>query len=162
MGYLRVVVNLEMPKLTAAQLFQIVNPLALLGWIVLIASILLKKPVWRDQVAGRFWPLGFAVLYSALIIFFFFKAPGGFDTLANVQLLFTSQWAALAGWVHYLAFDLFVGCWIVREVMARGMSRLLLIPLLPLTFMFGPIGFLGLELSKLLFQRQITEKAVVS
>jgi Domain of unknown function (DUF4281) len=138
--------------LTAAQLFQIVNPLALLGWIVLIASILLKKPVWRDQVAGRFWPLGFAVLYSALIIFFFFKAPGGFDTLANVQLLFTSEWAALAGWVHYLAFDLFVGTYISRSVMTLGMSRLLLVPLLPLTFMFGPMGLLGFEVARLLFQ----------
>jgi Domain of unknown function (DUF4281) len=145
-------VNLEVPKLTAAQLFQIANPVALLGWIVLIASVLLKKPVWRDQVAGRFWPLGFAVLYSALIIFFFFKAPGGFDTLANVQLLFTSEWAALAGWVHYLAFDLFVGAYISRSVMTLGMSRLVLVALLPLTFMFGPMGLLGFEVARLLFQ----------
>lgn len=139
--------------MTAAQLFQIANPVALLGWIVLIASVLLKKPVWRDQLAGRFWPLGLSVAYAALIVFFFFKAPGGFDSLANVQLLFTSEWAALAGWIHYLAFDLFVGSWIAREVMRLGLSRLLLVPLLPLTFMFGPMGLLGFEVSKLLFQR---------
>jgi Domain of unknown function (DUF4281) len=145
---------LEVPKLTAAQLFQIANPVALVGWIVLIVSILLKKPVWRDELAGRFWPLGLSVVYSALIVFFFFKAPGGFDSLANVQLLFTSEWAALAGWIHYLAFDLFVGAWIARAVMERGMSRLLLIPLLPLTFMFGPMGFLGFEVARLLFQRK--------
>lgn len=140
--------------MTAAQLFQIVNPVALAGWLVLIISIFLKKPVWRDQVAGRFWPLGFSVVYSVLIVFFFFKAPGGFDTLANVQLLFTSEWAALAGWVHYLAFDLFMGAWIAREVMTLGMSRLLLVPLLPLTFMFGPMGLLGFEAARLLFQRR--------
>jgi hypothetical protein len=145
--------NLEVPILTAAQLFQIVNPIALAGWIVLIASVLLNKPVWRDQVAGRFWPLGLSAVYSALIVFFFFKAPGGFDTLAHVQLLFTSEWAALAGWVHYLAFDLFIGAWIARDVMSRGLSRWLLLPLLPLTFMFGPMGLLGFEVSKLLFQR---------
>ena len=139
--------------MTAAQLFQIANPVALLGWIVLIASILMKKPVWRDQLAGRFWPLGLSAVYSARILFFFFKAPGGFDTLANVQLLFTSEWAALAGWIHYLAFDLFVGTWIARQVMEQGMSRLLLIPLLPMTFMFGPMGFLGFEVARLLFQR---------
>ena len=140
--------------MTAAQLFQIANPVALLGWLVLIVSIFLKKPVWRDQLAGRFWPLGLSVVYSALIVFFFFKAPGGFDSLANVQLLFTSEWAALAGWIHYLAFDLFVGAWIARKVMELGMSRLLLIPLLPMTFMFGPMGFLGLEVARLLFQRK--------
>ena len=140
--------------MTAAQLFQIANPVALLGWIVLIISIVLKKPVWRDQLTGRFWPLGLSAVYSALILFFFFKAPGGFDTLANVQLLFTSEWAALAGWIHYLAFDLFVGTWIARQVMEQGMSRLLLIPLLPMTFMFGPMGFLGFEVARLLFQRK--------
>jgi hypothetical protein len=141
--------------LTADQLFQIINPIALVGWLVLIVSILMKKQVWRDQLAGRFWPLGLSVLYSALIIFFFFKAPGGFDTLANVQLLFTSDWAALAGWTHYLAFDLLIGAWISREVMMRGMSQLLLIVLLPLTFMFGPMGLVAFEVSKLLFQPKL-------
>jgi Domain of unknown function (DUF4281) len=155
-------VHWEITILTASQLFQIVNPLALAGWIVLIASIMLNKPVWRDQLSGRFWPLALAVLYSLLIVFFFFKAPGGFDSLAHVQLLFTSEWAALAGWVHYLAFDLFVGTWIAREVMNRGMSRLLLIPLLPLTFMFGPMGLVGFEVGRLLFQRKTPEGNVTS
>jgi hypothetical protein len=154
-------VNLEVPKLTADQLFQIANPVALLGWLVLIASVVLKKPAWRDQVAGRMWPLGFSVLYAALIIFFFFKAPGGFDTLANVQLLFTSEWAALAGWLHYLAFDLFVGCWIAREVLRQGLSQWLLLPLLPLTFMFGPMGLVGFEVARLLFQRKTSEQELV-
>lgn len=141
--------------MTASQLFSVVNPLALAGWIVLILSVVLNKPLWRDQLAGRFWPLGFSLIYSALIVFFFFKAPGGFDSLANVQLLFTSEWAALAGWIHYLAFDLFIGAWIAREIMAQGLPRLLLIPLLPLTFMFGPMGLVGFEVSKLLFQRNL-------
>ena len=48
---------------------------------------------------------------------------------------------ALAGWVHYLAFDLFIGANIAREVADRGISRLFLIVLLPLTFLFGPIGY---------------------
>ena len=76
----------------------------------------------------------------------------GHQPLANVKLLFTSDWAALAGWVHYLAFDLLVGSWIAREVMQRGQPRLLLVPLLPLTFMFGPAGFLAFHLSQLLLR----------
>ena len=139
--------------MSAADVFQIANPAALVGWLVLIASVILNKPVLRDQLAGRWWPLGLSAVYSALIIFFFFKAPGGFDTLANVQLLFTSEWAALAGWIHYLAFDLFMGAWIAKRVMDEGLTRLLLIPLLPLTFMFGPMGFLGFEVTRLLFRR---------
>ena len=57
--------------MTASQLFSVVNPLALAGWIVLILSVVLNKPLWRDQLAGRFWSLGFSLMYSALIVFFF-------------------------------------------------------------------------------------------
>jgi Domain of unknown function (DUF4281) len=137
--------------MTADFLFSMANPLALTGWLTLIAGVVLNRPFLRDDLAGRWLPLGFSLLYSLLIILFFAKAEGGFDTLANVQRLFTSPWAALAGWVHYLAFDLFVGAWIARGVMERGMSRWLLLPLLPLTFMFGPMGLAGFELAKLTF-----------
>ena len=59
-----------------------------------------------------------------------------------MRQLFTSDWALLAGWMHYLAFDLFVGAWIAAETERRGLTRLVLIPVLPLTFLFGPAGFL--------------------
>jgi Domain of unknown function (DUF4281) len=143
--------------MTADFLFSIANPLALIGWIVLAAGVVLNRPFLRDELAGRWFPLGFAVLYSMLIILFFTKTEGGFDTLANVQRLFTSPWAALAGWVHYLAFDLFVGAKIARGVMERRMSRWLLVPLLPLTFIFGPMGLAGFEVVKLIFGK--SEKA---
>jgi hypothetical protein len=126
---------------TADQLFQVVNPVALLGWIILGVGVVWNKPLLRDQIVGQVFPFGLSLLYTILIAAFFFKAEGGFDTLANVQKLFTSPWAALAGWVHYLAFDLFIGAVISRQVMNLGISRLFLIVLLPLTFMFGPVGY---------------------
>ena len=129
--------------MTADFLFSLANPAALLGWIILGVGIVWNKPFLRDEIAGRVWPLGLSVLYTILIGAFFLKAEGGFDTLANVQKLFTFPWAALAGWVHYLAFDLFIGAVISRDIMKFGISRLFLIVLLPLTFMFGPIGYLG-------------------
>jgi Domain of unknown function (DUF4281) len=138
---------------TADQLFQIVNPAALLGWIILIAGIAFKKAFWRDIIAGQVLPLAFAVVYTCLIIFFWFKTNGGFDTLAHVQMLFTSPWAALAGWVHYLAFDLFIGAHISNRVMDEGLPRLLLVALLPLTFLFGPIGYLCFHIFRLMFRR---------
>ena len=129
--------------MTADFLFSLANPAALLGWIILGVGIVWNKPFLRDEIAGRVWPLGLSVLYTILIGAFFLKAEGGFDTLANVQKLFTFPWTALAGWVHYLAFDLFIGAVISRDIMKFGISRLFLIVLLPLTFMFGPIGYLG-------------------
>jgi len=48
----------------------------------------------------------------------------------------------VAGWIHYLAFDLFVGLWIATEADKAGISRWLQAPILVATFMFGPIGLL--------------------
>ncbi|MQB08049.1 DUF4281 domain-containing protein [Agrobacterium tumefaciens] len=46
------------------------------------------------------------------------------------------------GWLHYLAFDLFVGSWIVTDGLERGVHRWLLFSCLALTFLFGPAGLL--------------------
>ena len=48
----------------------------------------------------------------------------------------------LAGWIHYLAFDLLVGTWEARDSRERGIPHLLLVPCLILTFLFGPAGWL--------------------
>ena len=128
--------------MTPSLLFSIANPLALIGWLILIAGIVTKRPLLRDRIAGLFIPLALAAAYTILILVFWWGTEGGFDTLENVQKLFTSPWAALAGWVHYLAYDLFIGALVSRQIMERGISRLFLIPILPLAFLFGPIGFL--------------------
>ena len=128
--------------MTPSLLFSIANPLALIGWLILIAGIVTKRPLLRDRIAGLFIPLALAAAYTILILVFWWGTEGGFDTLENVQKLFTSPWVALAGWVHYLAYDLFIGALVSRQIMERGISRLVLIPILPLAFLFGPIGFL--------------------
>ena len=139
--------------MTPEFVFQTANAVAIFGWLVLAAAILLKKPFWRDAVAGQVWPLTFSMAYTALILFFWMKSDGGYDSLANVQKLFSNAWVAEAGWIHYLAFDLFVGAHIAKRVMEEGLPRLALILLLPLTFLFGPIGFLGFYITRLLFRK---------
>ena len=52
-----------------------------------------------------------------------------------------TPWLLLAGWIHYLAFDLFVGSWEVRDAQERGIPHLAVVPCLLLTFMFGPAGW---------------------
>ena len=71
-----------------------------------------------------------------------------------MQQLFTYPWVALVGWVHYLAFDLFIGAMIAREVMQKQMSRLFLIVLLPLTFMFGPTGYFTFMILRVAFAKK--------
>ena len=67
---------------------------------------------------------------------------GGFGSIAKVRALFASDAGLVAGWLHYLAFDLFVGAWIAREGLADGVPRTPLAVCLPLTFLFGPAGLL--------------------
>ena len=67
---------------------------------------------------------------------------GSFTTIEGVRTLFSSDPGLVLGWVHYLAFDLFVGIWIARDADAKGYSRILQAPILFATFMAGPFGLL--------------------
>jgi hypothetical protein len=135
-------------KMTASSLFSAFNMLAMAGWIILALGVALKRDWLRDAVAGTYIPVAISAAYLILIVFFFVGAEGGFDTLENVQKLFTSPWAALAGWIHYLAFDLFMGARIARGFAEQRLPRWPLVLLLPLTFLFGPIGYLAFEIIK--------------
>ena len=124
----------------AEQIFSITNLIALLSWLVLLVAP--RFVVTRRVILSGAIPLLLSVAYLILIVLFFGKADGGFDSLANVMKLFTNEWAVLAGWIHYLAFDLFVGAWEVKDAGERGISHWFVIPCLVLTFLFGPAGFL--------------------
>jgi Domain of unknown function (DUF4281) len=134
--------------MSADVVFQLANGFALCGWLVLVYAVLRGKEWLRDTLAGCWWPIALCVLYTSIVVLFFGQEEGGFDSLAQVKRLFASDWAVLAGWVHYLAFDLFIGAWIAREVAAKGMSRWCLVPLLPATFLFGPVGLLAFGLAR--------------
>jgi hypothetical protein len=128
--------------------FGIANSAALLAWLGLAcspASARWSPAVWR--LTGRVLPLAFAALYAALLLA---AEPtgGNFNSLAGVQRLFTSPHALTAGWVHYLAFDLFVGSWIAQRAAALQLPHWQVLPTLALTFLFGPLGyaaFIGLR-----------------
>jgi hypothetical protein len=126
--------------MTVEQVFSIANLLAVAGWLILILA---SRVRWVPSlVTGAILPLLFGVLYSFLIAAHWGETAGGFGTLAQVHALFSNDWLLLAGWVHYLAFDLFIGSWQVRDAQKYQIPLLLVIPALILTFMFGPIGLL--------------------
>ena len=127
---------------TPEGLFGIANLVAMAGWLLLGVGIATRSNALRDRYAGIGVPALLAVGYLALIAVKGSSAEGGFSSLAGVAALFQSPWILLAGWVHYLAFDLFVGAWIARDADARGLPRALLLPVLPCVFFLGPAGFL--------------------
>jgi len=122
------------------QLFTISNAIAALGWLML--AILPRQRWVTESVTGKAVPALFALLYILIIVTMFGSAEGSFATLDGVASLFTNRWLLLAGWVHYLAFDLLIGTWEARDARDRGVPHLVLIPCLFLTFMFGPAGWL--------------------
>ena len=83
------------------------------------------------------------------------KIPGGFATLGQVAQLFQNPWLLLAGWIHYLAFDLFLGAWQSRQAQSLGISDFLVIQCLVLTFFFGPIGLLVFWVIRSVVKRQL-------
>jgi hypothetical protein len=126
--------------MTPERLFSLANSAALLGWILLIVAGRLR---WAASlVTGVVLPALFAILYAGLILAHWGPTGGGFSTLAAVATLFSNPWLLLAGWIHYLAFDLFIGSWQVRDAAANGIPHLLVVPCLILTFLFGPAGLL--------------------
>lgn len=120
-----------------AQLFQYANTTALLCWIALVLQPKRVAPVLRFVI-----PVAFALLYIWALTTAPKNPDGGFGSLAQVKALFTQDRAVLAGWVHYLAFDLFIGCWEVMDARERGIAQLMVVPCLVLTFMFGPVGLM--------------------
>lgn len=118
--------------------FSICGAVALGGWILLIIVPARAARLVSAVVA----PALLAIVYLVLVVLHVRGAEGGFGSLADVGRLFQDRWLLLAGWVHYLAFDLFIGAWEVRDARALGIPHLLVVPCLILTFFLGPIGLL--------------------
>lgn len=126
--------------MSAESLFQIVNFVALAGW-----GLLVFLPKWRGTrwiVVSALLPLLLAVAYLTLLFLYIGNADGGFGSLAEVSKLFRNDHLLLAGWIHYLAFDLFVGAWELSNAQKSGVPHPALVPCLALTFLFGPVGLL--------------------
>ena len=125
--------------MTPENLFSIVNPIAVVGWILLIA---LPRQRWAATIAAWAIPGLLAIAYVAVVFTHIVGSPGGFSSLPAVATLFGNPWLLLGGWIHYLAFDLFIGSWEARDASERGVPHLALVPCLLLTFLFGPAGWL--------------------
>lgn len=128
--------------MTADRLFDIANLIALLGWIALAFA-----PLARDRLvfAARVIGVALALSYAGLLITSLAGGGtegGGFTSLEGVTALFARPEAVLVGWVHYLAFDLWVGAWAVEDAGKRGVPNWAMVPVLVLTLMAGPIGLL--------------------
>lgn len=127
----------------------------MLGWIILVfLPRRWKLLFWVPQFAI---PFGLSMLYAALVLTSFGTIEGGgFGSLRQVKILFANDTALLGGWVHYLAFDLFIGAWIARKADEVGISRILQAPILVATFMLGPLGLLIFLTMRIFYKEEVT------
>lgn len=126
--------------MTPNQAFDLLNLIALAAWALLLLSP--RLPRWSSTVTGAVVPGGLAAVYTAIVVATWAGSDGGFSSLTDVATLFSNPWILLAGWTHYLAFDLLVGNWEMRDARTRGIPYVLVLPCLVLTFLFGPAGWL--------------------
>jgi hypothetical protein len=129
--------------LDPASTFSLAGLAAIAGWLGLLVSLFVVAARPPALMAARFIiPALLALAYALLIAEGMGQAEGGFGSIPEVRALFANDSALAAGWLHYLAFDLFVGAWIAEQGLDAHLSRWLLIPCFALTFLFGPIGLL--------------------
>jgi ABA4-like protein len=126
--------------MTHEKLFSLTGTIAMAGWIVLILLPFWKR---RDQYVFGLPVVLLAIIYSFLI----FQGLDAntlknFGSLDGVATLFSNKAMLLAGWIHYLAFDLFTGIYIVRNARTNNINHWLTVPALLFTFLFGPFGLL--------------------
>mmetsp|Transcript_20290 Transcript_20290/g.47987 ORF Transcript_20290/g.47987 Transcript_20290/m.47987 type:complete len:159 (+) Transcript_20290:46-522(+) len=126
----------------AVSLFGLLNNLALPAWVLLALL-----PRWRTTQTVTLVPVFvYAVAYLALMSSFLSQPSdvglAALTSLEGVSAAFKHDVLLLAGWVHYLAFDLLVGRWIVQDSVASKVPHVLVLPCLLLTLMAGPIGWL--------------------
>ena len=139
--------------------FSLTSVLAMGGWLVLLFSPLL--PRWAFTVPGLVIPLLLSGVYAALLAFSIGgEGGGGYGSLAEVMNLFSRPESVLAGWIHYLAFDLLVGAWICTTARKEHISFYLVLPCLPLAFLFGPVGFIAFSLVRLWQRRTSSATAI--
>lgn len=142
-------------------MFSLANQLAVVAWACLLAGLsaqgLMHRWVralyfskWALFIGGRLIPVVLAVFYGILVWWWFGSAQGGFSSLIEVERLFETRGMLLAGWLHYLAFDLWIGRWAVDNLEQKlnrdgrpseaWIWRLAATPCLLMIFLFGPIG----------------------
>jgi hypothetical protein len=129
--------------------FTVVNFWPLAFWLLLAFG---RRTELTAKIVLFGGTLPLALTYTVLMVMFLTgsidpvrplgaaAAPMDFTKLSGVMALLASKGGATIGWIHYLAFDLFVGLWVARNADRYAIARWVQVPLLFFVLMFGPIG----------------------
>lgn len=121
-------------------LFQIANTAVLPFWLML--GLMPRHPLTNTLVRSGAVSCVIAAFYIICMLQGEGMSPAGFGTLEGIRAIFMNDWYLLAAWLHYLAFDLYVGSTIAGYYVQHGGSRLMLGLELFFTLILGPVGLL--------------------
>lgn len=138
-------------------------------------SFLLVAPFWAAMIllpGSRLTallvrtPVGPALPALAYLVLLLPRLPEALPVLLRPQLdtvaaLLATPGGVTLAWLHFLAFDLFLGRWAHLDARARGLPGLLMAPVLLLTLLFGPVGFLVYLAVRALVRRPVAATAGV-
>ncbi|HET6417269.1 MAG TPA: ABA4-like family protein [Polyangiales bacterium] len=127
--------------MTLEMLLQAANYAVIPFWLLLILA---PRWSWTERLVHSPIVLLLLTPIYAYMLFGYGPAPEGmsFSSLYGIMVGFSAPHVAVAGWIHYLIFDLFVGAWEARDARRRGVPHLLLVPCLLATLLIGPVGLL--------------------
>lgn len=128
--------------MSESTLFQLVFATAAPFWFLMI---LLPGWSWTRRIIGS--PV---IVVPPALIYLGLAVPMLGDllaevtnpSLAGVQDLVGTPAGTTLLWAHVIAFDLFVGRWIYLDARRRAIHPLVAGPVLLLTILLGPVGFL--------------------
>ena len=120
-------------------MFALANAIGLIGWVALLFA-----PFNRSTLVAVARIAGAALCIFYVVTFVKTGSPQmPIDySLTGIAAFFGVPGYLLAGWIHYLAFDLWIGSWEVEEAGRTGMHHWVVLPCLFLTYLLGPVGLL--------------------
>ena len=128
-------------------------------WLVLI--IFPQSQICRVFITSIFPIFILSLAYGYLLHLFFnegydfiknFELYLGFDAVSN---LFTYKAFTILFWTHFLAMNLFCGCWIVKDSQKFGINKILLSFPLLITYFIGPIGLTLYWIIRIFYAKRI-------
>jgi len=125
--------------MTLEVLFTAANYAVLPFWLLLMVA-----PRWRWTQLLVHGPVVVLLLTPIYAYMRFGYGPSlenvDMTTLYGVMGAFAAPNVVVAGWIHYLIFDLFIGAWESRDAQRLGIPHLLVLPCLLATLFVGPVG----------------------
>lgn len=123
---------------------------------IFLLSNLVVLPFWGIMIIAPRWATGQRVMRSVLVFLpltalyswlVLPMLPGLLPALARPELsviatMLNSPSGATVAWIHFLAFDLFVGRWQYHDALQHQIPAWLVRITLICTFMAGPFGLL--------------------